>query len=499
MNPPLAHSPILPFARYVLAAVFALHLGFSFTYNAIIPLFRGPDEQSHYVYIQHLVKYHSLPRITRPDDPTGTRDERDGAIAIHPPLYYVTALPVYLLASPLGDEWRQRALRLLATAFALGTLVFILRIARLLFPNEIDTSHGVVEELEGGEHRPVMSLIPHQLADAMQANTWMQIAVVGFAALLPHFLLLSSVINNDGLFILLNTALLLFIVQAVVSHSPTPPLISIGMVFGLCLLTKASAVSIIPLMIIVALMHSWEGTEYSIAKWARNFLLIFGPALLIAGWWYAWYFHVHHRLYFIPKDVRFGPPLRYDSIVDFIADPQGACVAVWRFLVGISKSIWSQVDWILPNDPNHPEQATSAMYPLSYLMWLAFMVQLVGAIAMNLLLGLATRTHWTPRHRADSLMYVHFALYFFALMYSTLFIHPGGYQGGRYLLPSIAAFSVLMLAPWSFWQHARGPHESRRASMIRLTIPLLFVLPLILLNFMCIQNLLRFLIPVYAH
>jgi len=475
-----------------------LHIGFSVTYNAIIPLFHGPDEQSHYVYVQHLVKYHSLPRITRPDDPTGTRDERDGAIAIHPPLYYVTALPVYLLASPLGDEWRQRALRLLATAFAIGTLLLILRIAWLIFPTDLDTSHGVFEELEGDEHRPALSLIPPQFANSMQAHAWMQIAVIGFAALLPHFLLLSSVINNDGPFILLNTWLLLLIVRSQVSHSATQPpsqLAAAGAVFGLCLLTKASAVSIIPLMMVVALMHAKDETEYSLPRWFANVALIFFPALLIAGWWYAWYFHVHHRLYFIPKDVRFGPPLRYDSIMDWLAD-DNRWFAVKRFLVGISQSIWSQVDWILPNDPNHPEQATSAAYPLSNTLWVLFTCSLLVATLGNMWNAWSLR-----RARLMGLLFstwVHFGLYAAALFYSTLFIHPGGFQGGRYLLPGIGGLSLFFCVGIIWSVQIRVKHRINLLPRVAAAMCIAMLALLALWNVACIINNLQFLNPVYS-
>jgi hypothetical protein len=321
------------------------------------------------------------------------------------------------------------------------------------------------------------------------------VGTVAFVAMLPHFLMISSVINNDGLFILFNTLLVWLIVRSVCAETVVPgQMVAIGAVFGLCLLTKGSAVAMIPLMLLVALMHSKEEREYSVRKLFIYSATIFVPAFIIAGWWYVWYAQVHGRMYLIPKAG--DPPMRYDSVMELLQSGNAGYL-IWRYLVGIAKSIWSQVDWILPNDPAHPEQATSAAYPVSRLIWIGMMLNMLSQTLLNIPFLLYGRV-FLRQFRGILLTYCHFGCYFLALMYSTLFIHPGGFQGGRYLLPSVCALAIFFQLPWfvlgSYFPGERMRYAGHYMVFLILVSPFL----LILWNVTCIKNLIGFLIPVYS-
>jgi hypothetical protein len=96
--------------------------------------------------------------------------------------------------------------------------------------------------------------------------------------------------------------------------------------------------------------------------------------------------------------------------------------------------------------------------------------------------------HISPKHQAGAFLILGFVLLFLALMHYTLFTHPGGYEGGRYLLPSIGGFAFL------FWQGLFGlvPERWRPALVC-------FVLALLLaLNIGCVINLHNFLNSLYA-
>jgi hypothetical protein len=95
---------------------------------------------------------------------------------------------------------------------------------------------------------------------------------------------------------------------------------------------------------------------------------------------------------------------------------------------------------------------------------------------------------WTPKRLALAVLAAAFVLLYGALMHYTLFTHPGGYEGGRYLLPAIGAFSVL------FWWGITALVPTHWHRPLIATVLAL----LVALNLCCAVNLHTFLNPLYA-
>lgn len=175
-----------------LTIVLVGHIVFALTYQWLIPLGYGPDEPRHYGYIQHLVLYRSLPVLGDPSHPYYCHmDPRPpNAIGIHPPLYYALLAPIYTLVAgqridhpqanqtpfqklpPSRSLLVQHILRTLSLLMSLVTLWLIAQTALLFF----------------NCHSPIAS---RQSLDA-----WWLLGMVGFVAWLPHFLMLSAVMNT---------------------------------------------------------------------------------------------------------------------------------------------------------------------------------------------------------------------------------------------------------------------------------------------------------------
>ncbi len=459
------------------AFVLAGHILFALIYQWLIPLGYGPDEPRHYGYIQHLVLYRSLPRLGDPTHPYYCHmDPRPpNAIGIHPPLYYMLLAPIYALLAgqridhPAADEtsftklessrskFVQHILRTCSLVMSLITLFLIARIA-LLFSED----------------------------------SWWLLGIVGFVAWLPHFLLLSAVMNNDTVTILLGHLFLLLLTKQVLdSNEPLRSSVLLGGVFGLLGLSKASALSWLPLLLIGV----WQISKRMPAtkRW-KVVSFSFGLPALICGWWYVRFYVLYGRIMPIVKWTE-NPELLLSSPMDLFWRPD-AWLLVWRFLTGVARSLWGQVDWFILK-PEHiiawqKKFGTTAetAYPLTEPIWLLLVllsfVAFIGWL-VKLVKWLKQR-QWSPQHQASALLASGFILLFLALMHYTLFTHPGGYEGGRYLLPSIGAFSFL------FWQGLLGivPERWRFALVVTvLTI-------LLALNIGCIVNLSNFLNPLYA-
>ncbi|MCS7265729.1 MAG: hypothetical protein NZ805_12945 [Armatimonadetes bacterium] len=453
------------------------HIIFALTYQWLIPLGYGPDEPRHYGYIQHIVLYRSLPVLGDPSHPYYCHmDPRPpNAIGIHPPLYYWLLAPVYALFAgqridhpeadktsfaklhPSRSKLVQHILRTFSLVMALMTLLFVARIA-LSFSDD----------------------------------PWWLLGMVGFVAWLPHFLLLSAVMNNDTLTILLGHLFLLLMVKQTLQNSkPMRDAFLLGLVFGLMGLSKASALSWLPLLFVGAWQIA-KGVTPS-QRW-RVFALTFGLPTLICGWWYVRFYALYGRIMPIVKWTE-NPELLLNSPMDLIWHSY-AWLLVWRFLTGFARSIWGQVDWFILK-PEHiaawrQKFGTFAetAYPITEPIWFLLTILLLAAISGWLISFVKWLKHrqWTHQHQVGILLSSGFILLFLALMHYTLFTHPGGYEGGRYLLPSVGAFAFI----FGHGLFIILPNRYRPASVIALMAILLA------LNIGCIFNLSEFLNPLYG-
>ncbi|GBD00288.1 hypothetical protein HRbin17_02828 [bacterium HR17] len=459
------------------AIVLTGHILFALIYQWLIPLGYGPDEPRHYGYIQHLVLYRALPRLGDPTHPYYCHmDPRPpNAIGIHPPLYYTLLAPVYALLAgqridhpaadktpfaklePSRSKFVQHILRTCSLVMALMTLFVVARIA-LLFPED----------------------------------SWWLLGTVGFVAWLPHFLLLSAVMNNDTVTMLLGHLFLFLLArQTLAAGEPLRDAALLGSAFGGLGLSKASALAWSPLL----LFGAWQVAKRASAaqRW-RCVALALGLPVLLCGWWYARFYALYGRIMPIVKWTE-NPELLLSTPTDLLWRPD-AWALVARFLAGVTRSLWGQVDWFILK-PEHIAAwqkkfgtAAETAYPLTEPIWLLLvlfsLVAVVGWVVK--LVKWLKRRQWTPRHQAGALLAAGFVLLFLALMHYTLFTHPGGYEGGRYLLPSIGAFAFL------FWRGLMGlvPDRWRPALVCGVLGALLA------LNIGCVINLHYFLNPLYA-
>lgn len=431
----------------LLFVVLGLHATLAFTYTFLIPPDRGPDEPHHLAYIEHLHTYHQLPHLT---SPTAARDERTSAIAIHPPLYYVAGWPLYEVIKGLGHNGTERVFRWLAVLMGAATVFLTWRLGATLLPE----------------------------------NPSVALAAATFVAFLPEFQLLSSVMNNDGPMMLLSTVLLLLMVQRTDRSVSVKEWALLGVFYGITVMTKATGVSAFPVALALLALHQRK-QNLSWKQVGARLVAYYLPASLLSAWWFLDLKQRCGRFHPIPPWT--GHPLIHDSFADLFSSGRG-WICIKRFLIGAQQSIWGQVDWFLPMN----DQDGAAFYGPSVVLYLVFTV-----VSLAALTGLVVLVVRTVRGRRDgscppvgglALLGTHFLMAYAALGHYTLFVHPGGYQGGRYLYASVAAFGTLS---------AVGLASLLPQRWHRWLAPALLV-GLLLWNFFCALNLIGYLNPLYA-
>ncbi len=244
----------------------AAHILLAIAYNLATPFGNNgyantPDEGAHFQYVEFVAREWRLPLFEG--------YEGVGYEAHQPPLYYFLAAVVYHLFGGAG-----KGVRLLSTLCSAGVVWLVWLSLRRIAPE-----------------RPLLAL-----------------SGMGFAAFLPMHLAIGSAVGNDALTNLLFAAVLYGVLVLLCPH-PQPLSHSVGeggtnsslprrrsgglgdegilgLLLGLALITKATAVLLIP---VVALGVLW-GARLRGQIWGQGALragIPLGIALLIGGWWFA--------------------------------------------------------------------------------------------------------------------------------------------------------------------------------------------------------------------
>jgi hypothetical protein len=259
--------------RVVVALIVVAYMGLVLAFG-LGPIFEGPDEISHYQYIRTIKLTHSLPDPYT--DPGGENHQA--------PLYYLLMTPTSMLLGdsdfpvfserlnpyigaafriPGNDNKNQflhtraeafpysgsqtalaiHLLRLCSLAMGLATLASCYATFRLLWPERPD----------------------------------LRLMALGFAAFMPQFTYLSSVVSNDNLLFLLSSVSLLLLVRQQVFGPSWKWALLLGAVLGAALLTKLSA-DFLAIPVGVSLLLDRRAWRY-----VPVILLL---VVAIAGWWY---------------------------------------------------------------------------------------------------------------------------------------------------------------------------------------------------------------------
>jgi 4-amino-4-deoxy-L-arabinose transferase-like glycosyltransferase len=416
-----AARPLPGLAWWLLLAVYGALAGL---FSVIQPLGRTPDERAHVQYAAFLAEHHRLPLF----HPQGGGEA--GYEAQHPPLYYLAAALVYRLAAPLAPRWRWHVLRW--ATILIGVALFW--VCRRFF-----------------------------------GDLWPQDPLLAFSAtatvvLMPLTLLYTAYVNPDGLVLLWTTLALEGAWRA--SQQPATPSRSVwlGVWAGLALLTKLSG---LPALLIALVAHVWAGRQ----GLGRRLALTLGPALLLAGPWYA----RNALLYgspFIHTAGKYGSGLEN-------AFRGGFGFFAWLTWRETFLSTWAQRGWFPPGF------WTVVLYGTVFVA--------VGLATVGLARGIGRGQQ--PPSPTDDPRSLRWACHLAGLLIGLTFLgHQWAYwtidvefnAGGRYLLAAMAGIALLLLAGLA----PLGPVR-------RVWLPL-WLLALITMNVVSAQNIVAHLNPRYA-
>lgn len=333
-------------SRAILALVLFFQLVFGVMYAVRTPQWQAPDEPAHFNYVRALAETGTFPilqggdydqayleKIKAEKFPPELAIDSIRYEAHQPPLYYLVASPVYLIARAVNFDI-VLALRLLNVLLALVLSFVAFRILEFAFPTN--------------------SLAP--------------LIGVGFIATLPMHVAMSAAINNDTLAQLVVALILLTALRRVHGRiARTRYIVLGGLLYGVALLTKTTIYSSIVLLIAAewgyqhillarqnangARAAAWIPRASALRAAGKTLVPLFGLALALALLWFA-----RNASVYGVSDL-FGWA-RHDLVVagqpttaEWIAE-NGLRATLADFFTTAFRSFWAQFGWmgVLVND-----------------------------------------------------------------------------------------------------------------------------------------------------
>ncbi len=389
--------------RYAPWGILTAHLLLALAYNLATPFGNNgyantPDEGAHFQYVAFVARAWQLPRFEG--------YEGVGYEAHQPPLYYFLAAVFYHLFGGAG-----KGVRLLSTLCSAGVVWLVWLSLRRIAPE-----------------RPLLAL-----------------SGMGFAAFLPMHIAIGSAVGNDALTNLLFAGVLYALLVQFTQGAPKTPLhaLFLGGLLGLALLTKATAVMLVP---VVLLGLVW-GARLQGQSWGgalRDAGIALAVAALLSGWW------------FVRNAVLYGDPLLQRTFLevfkgtakaeDFLQ--QGATwgqylqlVADWTF-----RSFWFAYGTPATARTGLPNFLPDSVY------WG------LGAWMLASLVGLVLRLRERMPVGVRAWLGLSALVFALVLVGFALFIRVFFQAQGRYFYPALMPISVFLALGWErLFPEARRP------------------------------------------
>jgi hypothetical protein len=434
MHPLSAHrfcSPLSPRRKrdwLALWLILALFLVLHGLYNWAVPLGEGPDEAGHLAYVLFLAFEARLP-VQRPP-PALSDVPGEGH---QPPLAYALAVPAVAWLPPTERKIFLQVNPDFSWAGGTEPAAF-LRASREHWPwHGLSLAWHMARAVSGLAGAATITLTYLAARRLRPADPTLAILAALLVAFNPQLLFISALVSNDALLAALGAALLWHALAR-----PVAPLrwaLLGGLLFGLALLTKQSALLLGPLL----LWASWRLTGGAWRRAARLSLLWMGTALLVAGWWYA------RNLWLYGDPFGLGLFQSKFATQPFAWGEPAAWAGALRQLFG---SFWARFGWMNVYAPAWALWAYAALCALALVGWASVPGSFASAPQ-----GSAQRLARPPLLRLKHAWLAPALAAALAALWTLAFAYTAGLVAwqGRMLFPALGALALLLAGGLRSW------------------------------------------------
>jgi len=416
--------------HWPLFLIFIVFLVLVTAYNLAVPLLEKPDEKWHYPYVQNIADGKGLPVYGE-----GAWNQEGG----QGPLYYALAAaatfwvddgdfgilarwnPFYTpLVDRPQDDNPNRFVHTDRETWPYRGAALALHLAR-----QVSALMGLVAV--GGTYLIVWEIFPGRRSLATGAA-----AVVAFN---PMFLFIASAVSNDiTVAATASLAAWAALRLALRDRSLIRQAALLGLLVGLALLSKTSAVALGPVVVGALAYRAWR--EQSWRALLVGGLVVAAATLAVSGWWYvrSW------RLY--------GDPLGMEVWLKHfgVRDPEPALLDLLPEFDGLEMSYWAVFGW---RDMMVDRWIYDLFFVADRLALAGWMVGMVRAVWQRW----RRRTIPLDSVIGLGLVWIWLAVAFVALLRYMQLIWA---NHGRLLFPAAAAAGVVLFVGWRLWLPRRA-------------------------------------------
>jgi hypothetical protein len=414
-------------------------------YSVVNPLAEAPDEDWHYDYVKYVADGRGLP--VQHFDPS--KNIVHGTVGHHPPLYYgLSALLTFWINTDDADRllWdNPHFLAGLPHLSAFGNKNRIIHTDIEAFPYRGTALAMHLVRLLSVLFSGITVLTTYLIALEIFPD-WKSLAL-GAAALNafnPQFLFIGARISNDTAVTAFSALVLLGTIKLLKRGATKGRLVWLGVTLGLALLSKISALALLPLVAVgLAIRAIRQRSPVSLFKWG---LVVFPLAFLIAWWpylrnWLLYRDPLATNVWLAAVNLRLPTPSLRELSEEF-----------W----GLEISFWAVFGWMNILVPEVIYQSLAVMTRLAALGLLLLVLRqfasrepesIIGGGRFSTLIA-KWQSFLGSRRRLDRpaqlgllLLGLWFALLFISLL---RFMQIQFGAQGRYLFPAIPAISIFI-------------------------------------------------------
>ena len=429
-------------ARWLLALLVIVYVGLGVTYALATPCFESPDEWSHLSVVRYWAEHRAMPpRVLSPRNELIERDEtwyfgyHDPPLYYAPPLYHCLAalltsfsgaamddLPYLLIPSPSWEKgWAPRP-----DSDPWNKNIFAHRPEETLAQSDTVRAAALLRVISLG-----LGAVTVLCAYALAHLLWpdrpaLALGAAAFVAFNPQFVALSIGVTNDNLLNALFGLSLVCMLRFARDGAGWLRWALLGGLVGLGLLTKQSALLLLPLGMLAATWRPKKTPLCSLFIVNCSFLI---AALAVGGWWY------------VRNAILYDDPLGLES--HFVSQTSLAHFGLRETGMTL-RSYWAAFGWA-------PLLAEPPVYAVAALAALAALAGIVMAIRPG---GSLWRA---PAATRRGLALLVLALVLNVASFVRWAVDTGS-PVGRLLFPTIPVVGVLVawgLSRWNRWRVTR--------------------------------------------
>jgi len=410
------------FKRFIqqhrLALLISAYMLLAVVYGVIVPVGEGVDEIPHFAYVRYLKEGNGLP--IQSFDP----GQSPVFMGHHPPLYYLLggALigwidtsdysqvlipnPHFVWSENDGRNGWNVYLHFGQETFPYQGTIFAIHVLRVW-----STVMGAVA---------VWAI--YRAALLVTRRSDLAFATAGITAFNPSFLFMTSTVHHDSLMAMIGAVSLLWLVRAIDRPLSWKGYVTGGMLLAAGLLTKLSGLSLIVLFGMVIAWIGWR--QRSWRALLVSGLIVYGAAVLLAGWWY------------VRNQMLYGDLLGWDLFLStqrhmVRAGPYG-WVDFVLFITQLQRTYWGAFGYMHITLPA----------PIYNTLWVVAGIACIGAAAVAF-----RNRRRMPLHEPSGMMWAVLlaAIVLWFASFVRFSIATVGAGHGRYLFPVSGAVSLLIV------------------------------------------------------